>query len=184
MANQHAPSPLFEIVCAREGCDNTSFRTAAKIKRSKNIYCSRSCARRYTRECKTYTEEVLQYVIDNVRADGFEKVAQHIGVTNGALRRQISKWRIDGIEIPYLRKGIHVEPVPKKKKVVHILAPKVIKPVKEVKPEKTRSNPADDLPNMLKLPGTKSIFIAEHSREVVSAVRRDSRTIVLKHKTV
>jgi hypothetical protein len=44
-----------------------------------------------------------------------------------------------------------------------------------------KSNP-DELPNILKLRGSQKIYIAEHTREIDTVIRRDHRTFVVKHK--
>lgn len=46
----------------------------------------------------------LRYVQKHLQKQGYEKVAKHIGVTAGAIQRQCSKWRSQGIQIPKVRK--------------------------------------------------------------------------------
>lgn len=51
----------------------------------------------------TYTNDDLQYVIDNYREKGAIYVAKHIGVSRDALLAQVKMWRKRGIIIPSKR---------------------------------------------------------------------------------
>jgi hypothetical protein len=45
----------------------------------------------------------IEYVQQNLKSDGYTKVAAHIGVTHEALVRQVCTWRKKGIKMPDMR---------------------------------------------------------------------------------
>lgn len=86
------------VPCA--SCGKPVTRNKSRI-RFENTVCSNDCRGKLRVK---YTAKKLKYVQDNVVAMGFAAVAEHLGVSHDALKRQISLWRSQGIKIPYLRK--------------------------------------------------------------------------------
>jgi hypothetical protein len=53
----------------------------------------------------TYTKADLTYAQDNLVKEGYLSVAVHIGVGISALKKQVTSWREQGHDIPFLRKN-------------------------------------------------------------------------------
>lgn len=56
-----------------------------------------------SRPATKYTAKTLKFVQDNLIALGFDKCAEKLQVTGAALKKQISEWRRQEIDIPHLR---------------------------------------------------------------------------------
>jgi len=93
-------TPRFKTKCARKGCRKTKLRTQNQIDKHRFDYCSQKCYH-LDKERPTYTAETLRYVKRYLITIGYAKCAEHIGVSEMALKRQISKWRNEGEAVPY-----------------------------------------------------------------------------------
>lgn len=93
-------TPRFRTKCARKGCRKTKLRTQNQIDKHRFDHCSQKCYH-LDKQPPTYTAETLRYVKRYLLEYGYAKCAEHIGVSEGALKRQISKWRKEGEAVPY-----------------------------------------------------------------------------------
>ena len=60
------------------------------------VYCSKECK---NKDHRRFTDEALEYIQDHLGKTGVKKIAEHIGVTVKTLRRQVSRWRKEGLDV-------------------------------------------------------------------------------------
>jgi len=153
--------------CLNPKCGKAFETTEYRLRIGESKYCSKPCKNAMFIPRK-YTPKVVQWVKENIGKMTGVQMAKELGITPGAFRTTIKNY---GVSFSKNRPKN-----PKKKRVYAKVVSKPALPTQQ-RPKQSRRT-VDDLPNLLRLKGTKAIYIAENERVKVS-IRVSDKKIVM-----
>lgn len=98
MSNQHKGKPSFHT-CLNPECKNRVRTTPSITRKGSGKYCSPKCGWKCKERTK-YPQDTIAWLKKHILHVPMADIAEMIGVTQVALRRAITKMRMDGYMIP------------------------------------------------------------------------------------
>lgn len=102
MSNQYGTvTPVYEK-CSLPTCNNTVRRLPHHMKKSQNRFCSKKCSNKSLTAARKYTDDQVQWIIDNNGKLTREEMITHFKTNRTSFQKALSVLRSKGHKIPRL----------------------------------------------------------------------------------